>query len=76
MITGDTSDSLDVLSADVQKYVADGKTIGWPNRLWPASAVNVYFAPLTQEFFTTEMSAAEFLEALDNAYAEAVANQG
>ncbi len=76
LITGDTSDSLDVLSADVQKYVADGKTIGWPNRLWPASAVNVYFAPLTQEFFTTEMSAAEFLEALDNAYAEAVANQG
>lgn len=76
LITGDTSDNLDVLSADVQKYVADGKTIGWPNRLWPASAVNVYFAPLTQEFFTSEMSAEEFLEKLDNAYAEAVANQG
>ena len=76
LIIGDTSENLDVLSSDVQKYVAEGKTIGWPNRLWPASAVNVYFAPLAQEFFTTEMTAAEFLEELDNVYAEAVANQG
>ncbi|MCI6018975.1 MAG: hypothetical protein MRZ59_09035, partial [Clostridiales bacterium] len=64
------------LSQDVQKYVAENKTIGWPNRLWPASSVDVYFAPLAQEFFTTEMTAEEFLQALDNAYAEAVANQG
>lgn len=75
LIDGDTNENLDVLSADVAKYVADGKTIGWPNKLWPASAVNVYFAPLTQEFFTSNMSAAEFLEKLDQAYADAVANQ-
>lgn len=76
LVEGDTSDNLDVLSQDVQKYVAENKTIGWPNRLWPASSVDVYFAPLAQEFFTTEMTAEEFLQALDNAYAEAVANQG
>lgn len=75
LIDGDTNENLDVLSADVAKYVAEGKTIGWPNKLWPASAVNVYFAPLTQEFFTSDMSAAEFLEKLDQAYADAVANQ-
>lgn len=76
LIDGDTNENLDVLSADVAKYVADGKTIGWPNKLWPASAVNVYFAPLAQEFFTSQMTAAEFLEKLDQAYADAVANQG
>ena len=76
LIPGDVSENLDVLSTDVQKYVAEGKTIGWANRLWPSSSVNVYFAPLAQEFFTSEMTAAEFLEGLDNAYAEAVANQG
>lgn len=76
VIEGDTNENLDVLSADVAKYVSEGKTIGWPNKKWPASAVNVYFAPLAQEFFTTDMTAAEFLEKLDTAYAEAVANQG
>lgn len=76
LIKGDVSENLDVLSQDLQTYVEAGKTITWANRMWPASSVNVYFAPLAQEFFTTDMSAADFLEALDNAYAEAVANQG
>lgn len=76
LIDGDESDALDVLSADVAKYVADGKTIGWPNKKWPANSVDVYFAPLAEEFFTTDMSADEFLQKLDSTYAEAVANQG
>lgn len=76
LIKGDTSESLDCLSADVQKYVEEGKTIGWPNAQWPASAVNVYFAPLAQKFFTEDMTAEQFLAELDQAYADAVANQG
>lgn len=76
LIEGDESEQLDCLSADVQKYIEEGKIIGWPNKKWPASSVDLYFAPLAQEFFTSDMSAEEFLTQLDAAYAEAVANAG
>lgn len=74
VLKNDTSENLDVLSADVSKYVAEGKTIGWPNKLWPAGVVDVYFAPLAQKFFTEDMTAEQFLTELDQAYADAVAN--
>ncbi len=76
LIEGDESEQLDCLSADVQKYIEEGKIIGWPDKKWPASSVDLYFAPLAQEFFTSDMSAEEFLTQLDAAYAEAVANAG
>ena len=76
LIEGDESEQLDCLSADVQRYIEEGKIIGWPNKKWPASSVDLYFAPLAQEFFTSDMSAEEFLTQLDAAYAEAVANAG
>ena len=75
VIKGDTNDNLDVLSADVAKYVSEGKTIGWPCQLWPTSIVDVYLVPLAQEFFTTDMTADEFLQKLDATWADAVANQ-
>lgn len=74
VLEGETTDGLDVLSADVSKYVSEGKTIGWPNKLWPAGVVDVYFAPLAQKFFTEDMTAEQFLTELDQAYADAVAN--
>ncbi len=76
VIKGDVNENLDVLSQDMQKYVEAGKTIGWNMAKWPANSINVYFAPLAQEFFTSEMDADEFLTKLDEAYAEAIANQG
>lgn len=74
VLKNDTSENLDVLSAEVSKYVSEGKTIGWPNKLWPAGVVDVYFAPLAQKFFTEDMTAEQFLTELDQAYADAVAN--
>lgn len=74
VLKNDTSENLDVLSAEVSKYVSEGKTIGWPNKLWPADVVDVYFAPLAQKFFTEDMTAEQFLTELDQAYADAVAN--
>ncbi len=76
VIKGDVNENLDVLSQDMQKYVEAGKTIGWNMAKWPANSINVYFAPLAQEFFTSDMSADAFLEGLDKAYADAIANQG
>ncbi|MBH1940017.1 extracellular solute-binding protein [Mobilitalea sibirica] len=65
------SPTLDPLSASVSEYAAAGKTIGWPNSYWPAGIVDVYLVPVAQEFFTTDMTADEFLEALTNAFVEA-----
>ncbi|MCR5000892.1 MAG: ABC transporter substrate-binding protein [Lachnospiraceae bacterium] len=75
VIKGDVNENLDVLSQDMQKYVEAGKTIGWNMAKWPANSINVYFAPLAQEFFTSDMSADDFLAGLDKAYADAIANQ-
>ena len=75
VIKGDVNENLDVLSQDMQSYVEAGKTIGWNMAKWPANSINVYFAPLAQEFFTSNMSADDFLAGLDKAYADAVANQ-
>lgn len=76
VVDGDTNDNLDPLAQTLQEYVAADKTVGWYMNDWPANSVNVYFAPVTEEFFTTDMDAAGFLAALDGAFAEAVANQG
>ncbi|MCR4690019.1 MAG: ABC transporter substrate-binding protein [Lachnospiraceae bacterium] len=76
VIKGDVNENLDVLSQDMQSYVEAGKTIGWNMAKWPANSINVYFAPLAQEFFTSDMSADDFLAGLDQAYADAIANQG
>ncbi len=73
LIDGDEADSLDPLSKEVQRFTQEGNTIPWSMQKWPASSVSLYFAPVVQDFFTSEMTADELLAALDNAYAEAVA---
>jgi raffinose/stachyose/melibiose transport system substrate-binding protein len=65
------SPSLDPLSTSVSEYAAAGKTIGWAMSYWPAGIVDVYMVPVAQEFFTTDMSAEKFLDALTNAFVEA-----
>jgi len=65
------SPSLDPLSTSVSEYAAAGKTIGWAMSYWPAGIVDVYMVPVAQEFFTTDMTAEGFLDALTNAFVEA-----
>lgn len=74
LIEGDTSENLDPLSADVQNYVNEGKTLVSVASQWPAGIVDVYLVPVAQDFFTSDMSAEDFLAALDTAWADAVAN--
>lgn len=65
------SPKLDPLSAEVARYAAEGKTISWPMTAWPAGIVDVYLAPIAEQFFTTDMSADDLLKALDDAWAQA-----
>lgn len=65
------SPKLDPLSQEVAKYTAEGKTISWPMTNWPAGIVDVYLVPVAEQFFTTNMTGAEFLAALDEAWVQA-----
>lgn len=66
-----TNENMDPLSQSVSDYAAQGKTISWPMNYWPAGIVDVYLVPVAQEFFTTDMTADQFLEKLTNAFVEA-----
>lgn len=65
------SPKLDPLSQSVSEYAAAGKTISWPMSYWPSGIVDVYLVPVAQEFFTTDMTADEFLAKLTDAFVEA-----
>lgn len=65
------SPQLDPLSQSVADYTAEGKTISWPMTQWPAGIVDVYLVPVAEQFFTTDMTGAEFLTALDEAWTQA-----
>lgn len=71
VIEGMESENLDPLSAQVAEYAAAGKTITWPMNAWPTGIVDVYLVPVAQEFFTTDMDGAAFLQRLDEAWAQA-----
>lgn len=62
------TDSLDPLSADVAKAAGSGETLIWATNLWPMNIVDTDFAPLAQEFFTTDMTGIEFVEKIEDAY--------
>jgi raffinose/stachyose/melibiose transport system substrate-binding protein len=71
VLTTMTNDNLDPLSQSVADYAAQGKTITWPMSYWPAGIVDTYLVPVAQEFFTTDMSADDFLDKLTTAFVEA-----
>lgn len=72
VVEGMKNDNLDKLSQDVAAYIQEDKVITWPMQVWPNEIIGVYLAPVAQEFFTSDMSGAEFLVKLDEAWAEAV----
>ncbi|MDE6951717.1 MAG: extracellular solute-binding protein [Lachnospiraceae bacterium] len=71
VVEGMESENLDPLSEQVAEFAAQGKTISWAMNAWPTSIVDVYLVPVAQEFFTSDMDSAAFLEKLDEAWAEA-----
>jgi raffinose/stachyose/melibiose transport system substrate-binding protein len=71
VVSGANAGSLDPLSADVSRFASAGKIIPWAFNFWPAGIIEVHLAPVAQQFFTSKMSAEEFLAALDKAWAVA-----
>jgi raffinose/stachyose/melibiose transport system substrate-binding protein len=71
VVSGADAGSLDPLSADVSRFASTGKILPWAFNFWPAGIVEVHLAPVAQQFFASNMSAGEFLAALDKAWAAA-----
>ncbi|MDR1900495.1 MAG: ABC transporter substrate-binding protein, partial [Treponema sp.] len=71
VVKGVESRGLDPLSAEVSRYATSGNIIPWAVNVYPAGIVDVHLVPVAQQFFTSRMSAGEFLQALDAAWARA-----
>lgn len=71
VLTTMESPQLDPLSQAVAEYTASGKTISWAMTQWPAGIVDVHLVPVAEQFFTTDMTGAEFLTALDEVWVQA-----
>jgi len=71
VVDGMTSTTLDPISQSVADYVAAGKTIVWSLNNWPAGIIATYLQPVAEQFFTTDMTVTEFLNALNDAFVEA-----
>jgi raffinose/stachyose/melibiose transport system substrate-binding protein len=70
-VEGMTSEKLDPLSQSVSDAVAAGNTIPWIMSSWPAGIVTTDLAPITKEFFTTDMTAEDFLNKLNDVFVAA-----
>lgn len=71
VVEGTEAADLDPLSATVSEYANSGNIVPWATNLYPAGIVDTYLVPVAQKFFTSDMSAEEFLKELDKAWAEA-----
>lgn len=71
VVEGMTNSNLDVLSQDVQKYAEEGKTLVWATNYYPAGIVDVFLVPIAEQFFTTDMTEQEFLQAIQDAFVAA-----
>ena len=75
VVDGMQSENLDPVSASVAQAISEGNIVDWTfNTEWPASVIMNDLVPVAEEFFTTEMSEADFLNALNEAFVTA-ANQ-
>ncbi len=70
VVTGMTSNTLDPISQSVAEAAAQGNTIPWSMSKWPAGIAST-LAPITQEFFTSDMTGEEFVNLLNDAFVAA-----
>lgn len=72
VVDGMESKNLDPLSSAVAEAVSKGNILPWTfNTEWPAGIISTDLAPITQEFFTSDMTETEYLEALNAAFVAA-----
>lgn len=70
VVSGMTSDKLDPISESVAKAASEGNTIPWSMSNWPAG-ISTSLAPITQQFFTSDMTGEEFVNQLNDAFVKA-----
>ncbi|MCR5753544.1 MAG: extracellular solute-binding protein [Acetatifactor sp.] len=70
VVEGMTSEKLDPLSQSVADAAAAGNTIGWSLSNWPAG-ISTALAPITAQFFTSDMTGEELVNQLNDAFVEA-----
>lgn len=71
VVEGMTSETLDPVSQSVADAVASGNTIPWVMTDWPAGIVTTDLAPIVQQFFTTDMTAEDMINQLNDAFVSA-----
>lgn len=75
-MTNIQTDSLDPLGKSVADFTASGKTLPWMFSYWPSGIVDSDFLPATQGFFLDKkMTAEQYLQYLDEAWANASSKQ-
>lgn len=69
VVQGMEAKNSDPLSATVGEAIASAGILPWTfNTQWPAGIIETDLAPITQEFFTTNMSQKDFLNKLNDAF--------
>lgn len=72
VVDGMVSTSLDPISASVADAIAAGNIVDWTfNTDWPASVIMNNLVPVAEAFFTSDMSEADFLSQLNDAFVTA-----
>lgn len=72
VVDGMESPELDPLSASVAEAISSGSILPWTfNIEWPAGIIMTNLSPVAQEFFTSDMSEEDFLNALNEAFVTA-----
>jgi len=70
VVSGMKSDKLDPISESVSKAASEGNTIPWSMSNWPAG-ISTSLAPITQQFFTSDMTGEELINQLNDAFVKA-----
>jgi raffinose/stachyose/melibiose transport system substrate-binding protein len=71
VVDGMKNNNLDPINQAVSDAVISGNTIPWVMSNWPAGIVSTDLAPITKEFFTTDMSGIELVNKLNDAFVAA-----
>lgn len=72
VVDGMESKSLDPISVSVSDAIAEGNIIPWTfNEAWPAGIITTYLVQNAQEYFSTDMTAEEFLRGLNESFVTA-----
>lgn len=70
VVEGMTSTALDPISQSVAKAASEGNTIPWSLSNWPAG-ISSALAPIVSQFFVSDMSGEEMVNALNDAFVAA-----